>query len=75
MFVVFAGLETFKERRPQQPSEADLLDCEMVTCEGGAKELVRVCAVESDCNVRTHYPISPTFDHICGVVLLSIPID
>lgn len=35
------------------------LDCEMVTCEGDAKELVRVCAVGSDCNTLVDELVAP----------------
>lgn len=31
------------------------LDCEMVVCEDDQKEVVRVCAVGSDCQVRTYW--------------------
>ena len=43
------------------------LDCEMVTCEGDVKELVRVCAVGSDYDVSVHQPIfiHPSYSSLC----------
>ena len=48
------GWKHAKRGDPNSPVKLISLDCEMVTCEGDVKDLVRVCAVGSDYNVSTH---------------------
>ncbi|KAG0564955.1 hypothetical protein KC19_8G152400 [Ceratodon purpureus] len=44
------GWKHAKRGDPNSPVKLISLDCEMVTCEGDVKDLVRVCAVGSDYN-------------------------
>lgn len=44
------------------------LDCEMVVCEDNDKEVVRVCAVGSDCEVRTYW--SMQFQNVTNAIPL-----
>lgn len=44
------------------------LDCEMVVCEDDEKEVVRVCAVGSDCQVCTYW--SMQFQNVTNAIPL-----
>lgn len=53
------GWKHSKRGDPDSPVKLVSLDCEMVTCEGDVKELVRVCAVGSDYNTLVDELVVP----------------
>ena len=44
--------EQTKENNSTKPEHILSINCEMVVCEGGLKEVVRVSIVNSDCKVK-----------------------
>lgn len=48
------GWKHSKRGDPNSSVKLISLDCEMVVCEGDARELVRICAVGSDYQVSTY---------------------
>lgn len=62
-----------KEDDPSRPEQVLSMDCEMVICEHGERELVRVCMVNTACEmvldmlVKPTKPVADYMAHITGI--------